>query len=178
MARPVYKYRIRLSGGEKQALRQAKKKGRQNGRLVSRIMIILLAHKGKTLAETAEILDCREQTVLNQRKRFLARRAEGPVVALMDLPRCGRPVSYGAKEQAQVVAIVCETLHQRDLPLSRVSMADLQRVVVQEEGLRGLSHASLGRILHQNALKPWQYRHWLFPRDPDFVRKACRVLDL
>lgn len=65
MARAVYKYRIRLSGGEKQALRQAKKKGHQNARLVSRIMIILLAHKGKTLAETAELLDCSEQTVLS-----------------------------------------------------------------------------------------------------------------
>jgi hypothetical protein len=54
----------------------------------------------------------------------------------------------------------------------------LQRIVVQEEGLASLSHATLGRILNQNVLKPWQYRYWLFPRDPDFVGKACVVLDL
>ena len=50
-----------------------------------RSLIILLADKGKTIAATAEILGCCEQTVLNQRKRFLARRSAGPVVALQDL---------------------------------------------------------------------------------------------
>jgi hypothetical protein len=167
-----------LNGKEKRDLRQAKKQGRQQARLVIRILIILLADAGKTIAQTAEILGCCEQTVLNQRKRFLQRRSEGAVVALLDLPRSGRPVRYGAQERAQVVAIVCETLAEHELPLSRFSITDLQRIVVQEEGLARLSHASLGRILKHNALKPWQYRYWLFPRDPEFVPKACVVLDL
>ena len=29
-----------------------------------------------------------------------------------------------------------------------------------------------------DALKPWQHRSWIFPRDPDFAAKAARVLDL
>ncbi len=29
-----------------------------------------------------------------------------------------------------------------------------------------------------DALKPWQYRSWLFVRDPQFAAKAGRVLDL
>jgi hypothetical protein len=178
MACPVYKYQIKLSGKEKQELRQAKKSGRKNARLVIRVLIILLADAGKTIVQTAQILGCCEQTVLNQRKRFLQRRSVGPVTALLDLPRSGRPVTYGAKERAQVVAIVCETLEAHQLPLSRFSLTDLQRIVVKEAGLAQLSHASLGRILKQNVLKPWQYRYWLFPRDPDFVTKACVVLDL
>jgi hypothetical protein len=145
---------------------------------VIRILIILLADKGKTIAATAGILGCCEQTVLNQRKRFLARRSEGSVAALRDLPRSGRPVTYGPQERAQVIAIVCETLWKHELPLSRFSIADLHRVVTQEAGLAGLSHSSLGRFLRQNALKPWRYRYWLFPRDPEFVSKACVVLDL
>lgn len=99
-------------------------------------------------------------------------------MALMDLPRSGRPVTYGAQERVQVIAIVCETLHEHKLPLSRFSIADLHKIVVKEEGLAGLSHGSLARILTQNALKPWRYSYWLFPRDPDFVRKACVILDL
>ena len=178
MACPVYKYKIKLSGKEKQELPQAKKQGCKNARLVIRILIILLADAGKTIVQTAEILGCCEQTVLNQRQRFLQRRSAGPVTALLDLPRSGRPVTYGAKERAQVVAIVCETLEAHQLPLSRLSITDLQRIVVKEAGLATLSHASLGRILKQNVLKPWQYRYWLFPRDPDFVTKACVVLDL
>ena len=130
------------------------------------------------MARTAELLGCCEQTVLNWRKRFLERRSEGPVAALMDLPRSGRPVTYGASEHVQVIAIVCETLHKHELPLSRFSTADLHRIVIQEQGLADLSHASLARMLDQNALKPWRYRYWLFPRDPDFIRKACVILDL
>jgi hypothetical protein len=178
VARPVYKYEIELTGKEKQELRQAKKKGNRNARLVIRILIILMADAGKTMATTAQILGCCEQTVLNQRKRFLARRCEGAVAALMDLPRSGRPVTYGRQERAQITALVCETLWKRKLPLSRFSIADLRRVVIQEEGLAGLSHSSLGRILRQDALKPWRYRYWLFPRDPDFVSRACVILDL
>jgi hypothetical protein len=159
-------------------LRQAKKKGYKNARLVIRVLIILLADKGKTIAATAEVLGCCEQTVLNQRKRFLARRSEGPVVALQDLPRSGRPVVYGPPERAQVIAIVCETLWKHELPLSRFSIADLLRVVSQEEKLATLSHSSLARFLRQDALKPWRYRYWLFPRDPEFVSRACLILDL
>jgi hypothetical protein len=145
---------------------------------VLRILIILWAAKGKTIAQTAELLECCEQTVLNWRKRFLERRSEGAVQALMDLPRSGRPPTYGPQERAQVIALVCETLNKHELPLSRCSITDLRKVIVQEEHLSGLSHATLGRILAQDALKPWRYRYWLFPRDPDFVQKACVVLDL
>jgi len=146
--------------------------------VVTRILIILWASKGRTISGTAEELDCCEQTVLNWRKWFLERRSGGPVQALMDLPRSGRPVTYDAKARVQVIAVVCETLDEHKLPLSRFSITDLLKIVVQEEGLAGLSHASLGRILAQDALKPWQYRYWLFPRDPAFVEKACAVLDL
>jgi hypothetical protein len=34
------------------------------------------------------------------------------------------------------------------------------------------------RWLHQDALRPWQYRSWIFIRDPDFRAKAQRALDL
>ena len=137
-----------------------------------------MADAGKTIAETVTVLGCCGQTVLNQRKRFLVRRSEGPVAALRDLPRSGRPVTYGPQERAQVTAIVCETLWKHELPLSRFSIADLHRVVAQEEGLAGLSPSSLGRFLRQNALQPWRYRYWLFPRDPEFVSRACVILDL
>jgi hypothetical protein len=178
VACPVYKYRIKLTGKEKHELRQAKKKGNKNARLVIRILIILLANAGKTIAATAETLGCCEQTVLNQRRRFVACRSTGAVTALLDLPRSGRPATYGPQERAQITAVVCETLWKHKLPLSRFSIADLQRVVTQEDSLANLSRSSLERILRQDALKPWRYRYWLFPRDPDFVSKACVILDL
>lgn len=34
------------------------------------------------------------------------------------------------------------------------------------------------RWLHTDAIKPWQHRSWVFPRDPDLGTKAGVVLDL
>jgi transposase len=146
--------------------------------LVIRILIILLADAGKTIAATATILGCYEQTVLNQRKRFLERRSEGPVAALMDLPRRGRPVIHDAQKRAHTIAVVCEILHEHQQPLSRFSTTDLHHLVIERGSLADLSYGSFARILAQNALKPWQYRYWLFSRDPEFVTTACVVLDL
>ncbi len=41
-----------------------------------------------------------------------------------------------------------------------------------------ISGTTLWRWLGQDALHPWQHRSWLFPRDPQFARKAGRVIDL
>ena len=40
------------------------------------------------------------------------------------------------------------------------------------------SASTLWRWLHDDAIKPWQTRSWIFPRDPAFAEKAGRVLDL
>jgi hypothetical protein len=32
--------------------------------------------------------------------------------------------------------------------------------------------------LHEDAVRPWFHRSWIFPRDPDFATKAGRILDL
>ena len=37
---------------------------------------------------------------------------------------------------------------------------------------------TLWRWLNEDAIKPWCYRSWIFPRDPDFSYKATRILDL
>ncbi len=41
-----------------------------------------------------------------------------------------------------------------------------------------MSRSTIWRILDRDALKPWRYRSWLFPRDLQFAEKAGRVLDL
>ena len=34
------------------------------------------------------------------------------------------------------------------------------------------------RWLSQDAIKPWQHRSWIFPRDPLFSERAGPILDL
>jgi hypothetical protein len=76
-----------------------------------------------------------------------------------------------------VKAIACELPQEHGLPLSRFSRAELHRLVV-ERGISEASPATIARWLAEDALKPWQYRSWIFPTDPDFLAKAGPVLDL
>jgi hypothetical protein len=41
-----------------------------------------------------------------------------------------------------------------------------------------ITGTTLWRWLSQDALRPWRHRRWIFPRDPEFARKAGRALDL
>jgi hypothetical protein len=67
---------------------------------------------------------------------------------------------------------------QRQVPLSRWSSAELAGQAVREGLVPAISSSTVRRWLHADAIKPWRYRSWIFPRDPDFAVKAARVLDL
>lgn len=74
-------------------------------------------------------------------------------------------------------ALACEAVAETKLPLSRQSLSDL--VKRAEDGLgKSISRSTVWRWLHEAALKPWQYDHWIFPRDPEFAAKAGPILDL
>jgi DDE superfamily endonuclease len=79
---------------------------------------------------------------------------------------------------ATVKALACEVPARRGQPLSRYSTADLTRLVAAHPAAPPMSRSTIWRILDRDALKPWRYRSWLFPRDPQFAAKAGRVLDL
>jgi hypothetical protein len=79
---------------------------------------------------------------------------------------------------ATVKALACELPAQRGEPLSRYSTAELARVIADHPDAPAMSPSTIWRILDRDALKPWRYRSWLFPRDPRFAEKAARVLDL
>jgi len=78
---------------------------------------------------------------------------------------------------AEVKALACELPATHGLPLGRFSRTELHRLVV-ERGLSEASASTIWRWLHDDVLKPWQQRSWIFVRDPRFREKAGRVLDL
>jgi len=41
-----------------------------------------------------------------------------------------------------------------------------------------ISRSTGWRRLATDALKPWRFKYWLFPRAPDFAAKAGPILDL
>lgn len=104
--------------------------------------------------------------------------AEHGLVGLADRPRSGRPSRFSAVQRAQVTALACQLPAAMGAPLARWSCPELAREVVGQGIAEQVSAATVRRWLARDAIKPWQYRSWIFPRDPDFAVKAERVLDL
>lgn len=77
-----------------------------------------------------------------------------------------------------VKALACELPKVHGKPLSRFSMAEIRRAVIERGLVATVSGATLWRWLDRDAIRPWRYRSWIFPRDPRFAEKAGRVLDL
>jgi hypothetical protein len=78
----------------------------------------------------------------------------------------------------EIKALACELPIQYNLPFSRLSHADIACEAIRRGIVASISGATVWRWLSADAIKPWSYRSWLFPRDPDFAEKAGRVLDL
>jgi hypothetical protein len=88
------------------------------------------------------------------------------------------PPAFPPSLVVQVKALACELPHRIGLPLSRLSIAEIRRHLVTQGLVAEISGATLWRWLSNDALRPWQHRSWIFPRDPEFAAKAGRVLDL
>ena len=78
----------------------------------------------------------------------------------------------------QVKALACELPHRLGLPLSRLSIEEIRQHVIAQGLVAEISGTTLWRWLSSDALRPWQHRSWVFPRDPNFAAKAGPVLDL
>ena len=77
-----------------------------------------------------------------------------------------------------VKALACELPHKLGVPLSRFYVPDIKREIIRHGLVASIGETTLWRWLSEDAIKPWCYRSWIFPRDPDFQEKAGRVLDL
>ena len=78
----------------------------------------------------------------------------------------------------EVKALACELPGEAGLPFSRFSGTDIAREAVRRGLVASISGRTVWRWLEADAIRPWSYRSWIFPRDPRFAEKAGRVLDL
>ena len=141
---------------------------------VVRARIVLLAADGAQNVDIAQRVGVCVDVVSKWRKRFCE---EGPA-GLRDRPRSGRPRRFGAAVVAGIKALACEPPEGRDVALSRWSSLELAAQAKSEGLVESISSSTVRRWLHAAAIKPWRFRSWIFPRDPDFATKAARVLDL
>jgi len=71
--------------------------------------------------------------------------------------------------------MACSLPAEHGVPLSRWSSAELAREAVTRGICEQISDVTVWRWLSADAIRPWQHRSWIFPRDPRFaVRRAGR----
>ncbi len=75
-------------------------------------------------------------------------------------------------------AIACTPPRQLELPFSRLHVPEIQAEAIRQGIVAEISGTTIWRWLSDDALRPWTHRSWIFPRDPDFARKAGVALDL
>ncbi len=126
---------------------------------------------------------CEQRTLRRRlafrRGRYNGGEAAGPAACFPSRINRGAGASplFPPLDQALVHALACEVVAETGEPLSRQSLADLVRRSQATLDKR-ISRSTVWRMLHEAAIKPWQFEHWLFPKDPQFAEKAGPILDL
>lgn len=90
----------------------------------------------------------------------------------------GDPAIFPPEVVIQVKALACQLPKELGLPFSRLSHHEIANQAMQRGIVASISDATVWRWLSSDAIRPWSYRSWIWPRDPNFSEKAGRVLDL
>jgi transposase len=165
---------IELSRQQRVQLLKLVRAGKTPQRLVLRARIVLLAADGHPNAVIAARVGVCDDTARKWRRRYRAHGLKG----LADAPRPGRPPLFTPVQVAEVKALACQLPAEAGVPLSVWSCPELAREAVDAGVVDALSASTVRRWLAADAIKPWQHRSWIFPRDPDLRARAARVLDL
>jgi len=139
-----------------------------------RAQVVLHAALGRSNARIARETGLHLDTVRAWRGRF----ADGGLPALADRKRSGRPARFTPVQVAEAKALACQSPAETGVPLSRWSCPELAAELTARGITDSVSASTVRRWLREDALKPWQYRSWIFIRDPNFRAEAQRVLDL
>jgi transposase len=172
---PVARARqIVLTAAERKRLKQLSHSHTAPFQQVLRVRIVLDAAHGYSNNTIAR----RQGVMVDTVRLWRGRYAEEGVAGLADRPRCGRPRTFTPVQIAEVKALACQLPAETGTALSRWSRSELAAEVTGRGIAETMSASTVGRILAQDPIKPWQHRSWIFMRDPDFAAKATRALEL
>lgn len=171
---PASPYVICLDDAARAELEAVSRRATAPFRLVQRARIVLLAASGLENRVIADRLGVCDDTARKWRRRY----CQGGLTGLADAPRPGRPRTFSARAVAEVKALACEPPAGSGKPLARWTCPELARQAAAAGILASVSASTVRRWLASDAIKPWQHRSWIFPRDPYFALKGGRALDL
>ena len=154
---------LAVSESEAEALRAMTRAGTTEQRMAMRARIVLRAADGAANVTVAEEVGVSIPTVLLWRRRF----KEHGLAGLDDAPHPGRPRTYGREVRERILA---ETL----TPPEGTTHWSTRRLAKRV----GVSAATVGRVWHEERLKPHRTETFKYSRDPQLVAKVTDVVGL
>jgi transposase len=149
-----------LTDEARQQLRDMVWSGTRSVRVVRRAQILLKSDEGLTDEEIVEQLGCGERTVRDVRKRFCT---EGLECSLFDAPRSGRPPSFTARQQQQVIALACTSPPEGRC---RWTLELLCEHAATRGFVESVSKSEVALWLKAHDLKPWRKKLGAFRNLP------------
>ena len=144
-----------------------------------RAQILLAYADGETVSAIARQLGTNRPKV----ERCIDKALQfGPLEALKDLPRAGRPPRITPEARAWAVSLACQKPKELGYSYELWTLQLLAshiRAQCEEAGhpsLCAVSRGSLQKLLSERELKPHRIRYYLERRDPDFDEKMAQVL--
>ena len=179
--RPVSN-RLELTAEQIASLTQIANSRSEELRRVQRAKVFLAAAEGRPQREIADSVGLSLSAVARMIRKALQ---IGPMMALDDLKRSGRPIVIGAEARTWVKELACTPPKELpDGPTQALwSMDTLAEYVRQHaadmpfgDELTKASKSTIWAILDDDAIKPHRIRYYLEKKDPDFSAKCREVL--
>jgi len=156
---------IQVPESDRQILEKWVRSGKTEKRIVDRASMILMLDKGKSGREVAEAVSVMPCVVSKWRKRY----AEKGLAGLTDMPRPGKPSSYGKTTEQRILELLDEPPPEGYGQWNGNLLA---------KRLGDVSTDQVWRVLRKHRIQLQRRRSWCISTDPQFSQKAADVVGL
>lgn len=170
---------LKLSGDVETVLERLSRSRTEPAHRIERATILLHYARGATVSSIARTLHTNRPKV----ERCIDKALQlGPLAALEDIPRPGRPAQIPPEARAWVVSLACqkpkELGYAEELWTTRLLAAHVREhaPAAGYPSLAQLSRGTVSKILSRHAIQPHKISYYLERRDMDFDDKMRQVL--
>jgi transposase len=139
---------LHLSEEDRLVVQELRSKGLHHAREVNRAHMLSSLDRGVPESQILEVLGVGRTALWRTRAAYLQ---GGLELALLDVPRGGRPRKYDTDVEAQVTALACS---RAPAGRKRWTVVELEQAARRETGLSSLSRETVRRMLKKTISNP------------------------